>query len=112
MVAVGFHDIHEIHPSPITTEALDRIGALYGIEREIRGQTAEQRREIRQARAKPLLDQFHRWLEEKLTTLSAKSDTAAAIQGLFPPPALPGFSGTTSPSAICVRRCWPSRVHR
>src|SRR6266568_1212990 len=27
-------------------------------------------------------------------------------QGLFPPPALPGFSGTTSPSAICVRRCW------
>jgi hypothetical protein len=80
MVAVGFHDIHEIHPSPITTEALDRIGALYGIEREIRGQTAEQRREIRQARAKPLLDQFHRWLEEKLTTLSAKSDTAAAIR--------------------------------
>jgi transposase len=33
-----FHDIHEAHPSPITTEALDRICALYGIEREIRGQ--------------------------------------------------------------------------
>lgn len=32
-----FHDIHEVHPSPITTEALDRIGALYRIEREIRG---------------------------------------------------------------------------
>jgi transposase len=75
-----YHDIHEVHPSPITTEALDRIGALYGIEREIRGQTAEQRREIRQARAKPLLDQFHRWLEQKLATLSAKSDTAMAIR--------------------------------
>lgn len=75
-----FHDIHEVHPSPITTEALDRIGALYGIEREIRGQTAELRREARQARAKPLLNQLHRWLEQKLATLSAKSDTAAAIR--------------------------------
>ncbi len=75
-----FHDIHEVHPSPITTEALDRIGALYGIEREIRGQTADRRKEVRQARAKPLLDQFHRWLEQKLATLSAKSGTAAAIR--------------------------------
>ena len=74
------HDIHEIHPSPITTEALDRIGALYGIEREIRGQTAERRREVRQARAKPLLESLHRWFELKLATLSAKSDTAAAIR--------------------------------
>lgn len=74
------HDIHEVHPSAITTEALDRIGALYGIEREIRGQTVERRREVRQARAKPLLEQLHRWFEQKLATLSAKSDTAAAIR--------------------------------
>ena len=33
-------------------------------------------------------------------------------QGSFPPPALPGLDGHTSPSAICARRCWPSRVHR
>jgi transposase len=75
-----FHDIHEAHPSPITTEALDRIGALYGIEREIRGQIAERRREIRQTRARPLLDDLHRWLRQRLTSLSAKSDTAAAIR--------------------------------
>jgi transposase len=75
-----FHDIHEVQPSPITTEALDRIGALYSIEREIRGQTAEQRQEVRQARAKPLLDELRRWLEQKLTTLSTKSDTAGAIR--------------------------------
>ncbi len=75
-----FHDIHEVQPSPITTEALDRIGALYGIEREIRGQTAERRQEIRQARARPLLDELRRWLEQKLTTISAKSDTAGAIR--------------------------------
>jgi hypothetical protein len=46
-----------------------------------------------------------------ITWRSAASLTAMG-QGSFPPPALPGFSGTTSPSALCVRRCWPSRVHR
>jgi hypothetical protein len=35
---------------------------------------------VRQARAKPLLNQLHRWFEQKLATLSAKSDTAAAIR--------------------------------
>jgi len=74
-----FHDIHEVQPSPITTEALDRIGALYGIERDIRGQTVEKRRGPA-SRARPLLHDFHRWLQQKLTTLSAKSDTAAAIR--------------------------------
>src|SRR5260370_5929023 len=33
-------------------------------------------------------------------------------QGSFPPPALPGLDGSTNPSAICVRRRWPSRVRR
>jgi hypothetical protein len=41
---------------------------------------AERRREVRQARAKPLLESLHRWFELKLATLSAKSDTAAAIR--------------------------------
>jgi hypothetical protein len=36
-----FHEIHLAHPSPITTEAIARIGSLYGIEQEIRGSTAE-----------------------------------------------------------------------
>ena len=36
--------------------------------------------EVRQARARPLLHDFHRWLQQKLTTLSAKSDTATAIR--------------------------------
>jgi transposase len=53
-----FHDIHVVHASPTTTEALARIGALYGIEEDIRGKPAELRYAIRQARAKPMLDQL------------------------------------------------------
>ena len=51
-----FHDINAVHASPITTEALGRIGALYGIEGEVRGKPADLRRTVRQARAAPLLD--------------------------------------------------------
>ena len=75
-----FHDIHVVHASPITTEAIVRIGALYGIEEDIRGKPAELRREIRQARAKPLLDDLRSWLEKSLRQLSAKSETAGAIR--------------------------------
>ena len=75
-----FHDIHVVHASPITTEAISRIGALYGIEEEVRGKPAELRREIRQTRARPLLDELHKWMEKTLRALSPKSETAGAIR--------------------------------
>jgi len=75
-----FHEIHIAHASATTTEAIQRIAALYAIEAEIRGSTAEVRKTIRQTRAKPLLDSTHLWLETMLAKLSRKSDTAAAIR--------------------------------
>ena len=57
-----FHEIHAIHASPTTTEALARIGALYGIEDEIRGKPADLRLTIRQARARPSLDDLREWM--------------------------------------------------
>ena len=75
-----FHEIHAIHASPTTTEALARIGALYGIEDEIRGKPADLRLTIRQARATPLLDDLRKWMEKTLRSLSRKSETAAAIR--------------------------------
>jgi len=74
-----FHEIHIAHPSPITTEAIQRIAALYAIEAEIRGSTPEMRKAMRQARTKPLLDGMKTWLEATLAKLSRKSATAAAI---------------------------------
>jgi transposase len=75
-----FHDIHVVHASPITTEAIRRIGALYAIEEEVCGKPPELRREIRQARAKPLLDDLRSWMEKSLRQLSAKSETTGAIR--------------------------------
>ena len=75
-----FYEIHALHPSPTTSEALARIAALYAIEDEIRGKPAELRREVRQSRAKPILDLLHTWLEKAVRQLSPKSETAAAIR--------------------------------
>ena len=75
-----FHDIHVTHRSPITTEALNRIGALYGIEEQVRGKPPDLRCSVRQAQAKLILDDLRQWMEKMLRSLSAKSDTAGAIR--------------------------------
>jgi transposase len=74
-----FFDLVKAHQSPIATEAVERIAALYLIEKEIKGRSPDQRRVVRTARAKPLFDDMRRWLEQALTQLTPKSETAAAI---------------------------------
>ena len=75
-----FYDLQVAHKSPVAQEALERIAALYAIESEIRGRPPSERREVRLARARPLLDSLHEWLESCLTKLSRKSDTTAAVK--------------------------------
>jgi hypothetical protein len=75
-----FYDLQQAHASAVASEALERIAALYGIEKEIRGRPAEERRQIRNARARPLLESLRQWFEATLPKLSRKSDTTAAIR--------------------------------
>jgi len=75
-----FHEIHVVHASPTTTEALAKIGALYAIEDEIRGKPADLRLSIRQRRARPLLAELRTWMEKAQGRLSSKSETAGAIR--------------------------------
>ena len=65
---------------PVATEALERIAALYAIEKEIRGRPPDERREVRNTRSRPLLESLKQWLEETLGKLSRKSDTALAVR--------------------------------
>lgn len=66
--------------SPIATEALTRIAALYRIEADIRGRPAGERRAARQERSRPVIDVLEPWLREKLDLLSRKSKLAEAIR--------------------------------
>jgi transposase len=74
-----FFDLMEAHNSPIAAEMVERIAPLYKIESEIRGRSPDERREVRNLKAKPLLESMHAWLESSLSKLSRKSDTSAAI---------------------------------
>src|SRR5258708_814193 len=75
-----FYDLVVAHKSQTAAEALEQIGALYAIEKEIRGRAPEERHEVRGTRARPLLESLKQWLEATLCKLSRKSDTALAVR--------------------------------
>src|SRR5260370_25105360 len=66
-------------PAPIASEALTRIAALYRIEADIRGRSADERRAIRRERSRPLVEALQPWLREKLSLISQKTKLAEAI---------------------------------
>jgi transposase len=75
-----FHDIWTSNKSEIAREALDRIGALYDIERSINGQPPEIRLAARQKQSKPKAEAFRLWAEAQLTRIPGKGDLAAAFR--------------------------------
>ena len=75
-----FFDIDRAGPAPIAHEALERIAALYAIESRIRGRSAEERRTVRQAETKPLVEDLKAWLQTRLIAVSEKSTIAEAIR--------------------------------
>jgi transposase len=75
-----FYEIAKSGNAPIATEALARIGALYTIETEIRGSGPDERRAVRQQRARPLVIDLHDWLEEQLRRVPGRSPLAGAMR--------------------------------
>lgn len=75
-----FYELAQSGPAPIASEALARIAELYRIEDEIRGRAADERRTIRQAKTRPLVEALEPWLREKLGLVSQKSKLAEAIR--------------------------------
>jgi transposase len=75
-----FFDIAKGGDAPIASEALERIAAIYAIEKNIRGSSAEERRAVRQNKSKPLVVALKAWLEHQLTCVSAKATIADEIR--------------------------------
>jgi transposase len=76
-----FFDIHKSQGNPIAAEALKRIAELYKVEESARGKPPKERREIRQARAKPLFEDLEVWLQTRLNACkSGKTSLAGAIR--------------------------------
>ncbi|WP_265942252.1 IS66 family transposase [Dechloromonas sp. A34] len=60
-----FFDLHSQQQSLIAGEALEYFGRLYGVERETAGFEIEERRRIREAKARPIADDLHAWLSRQ-----------------------------------------------
>ena len=70
-----FYDIAEATDSPVAREAIKRIEALYRID----GRPPDERRQIRQQQAVPLMETFKVWLDARLRECAKGSGLGKAI---------------------------------
>ncbi|XYJ92524.1 IS66 family transposase (plasmid) [Cupriavidus necator] len=74
-----FYDLHAASKSQIAQDALQYIGELYEIEREVQQLAAQLRLEIRQQRARPIADALHAWMTGQRARVSEGSAIAKAL---------------------------------
>jgi hypothetical protein len=65
--------------SPVALAAVKRIDALFDIERDINGLSAEERLRVRQEQSAPLLAALEAWLREEHSRLSRSASVAQPI---------------------------------
>jgi transposase len=74
-----FFDLHVANKSQIAEFALEKFACVYDIEREVKALTATERREIRKAKTKPLLDALHEWMSLQRQKVPSGTATAKAL---------------------------------
>lgn len=74
-----FFDLARINKAPIAVEAVERIDALFAIEREINGMTPQERVRVRNERSWPLVVELENWLREQRARVSKNSEAGKAI---------------------------------
>jgi transposase len=74
-----FFDLARLNKAPIAIEAVERIDALFAIEREINGLTPAQRVAVRNERSRPLVAELETWLRQRRARLSGKSEIGKAV---------------------------------
>ena len=74
-----YFDLNEAQANPIAQEALARIAALYAIEALGRDMNMDERTQLRQEHAQPLLQSMHDWLLKTRVNVANGGGTAKAI---------------------------------
>jgi len=74
------YEVHAATASPAAAALLERIGELFAIEAEIRGQTPQERLIVRREQSVPLLMRLRAAFESTLGQVSGKSPLAAALR--------------------------------
>ncbi len=66
--------------APVAQNALQRIAAIYAIEKDIRGRSAEDRLAVRRERTQPLVNKLHAWFVATAPRIMAGSATSDAMK--------------------------------
>ncbi|MEH6707080.1 MAG: IS66 family transposase [Alloalcanivorax venustensis] len=74
-----FHDLHVANKSELAARALEYIGALYGIEREAKDLSDQDRQRLRHEKARPIADALHQWMIAQRQKVPDGSGTAKAL---------------------------------
>ena len=74
-----FHDLHVANKSELAAQALEYIGALYGIERDLKDLPDHDRQRLRHEQARPIADALHRWMIAQRQKVPDGSGTAKAL---------------------------------
>ena len=74
------YELTQHSSAPIANEGLKQINALYRIEKQIRGLTAEERLAIRKEKTAPKIAVFKAWLDQARSQVSTKSPTGEALK--------------------------------
>jgi hypothetical protein len=74
-----FHELWVNHGSPIGQQALEMFKQLYRIEAEIRDLPPDERRRLRQEKAKPIAKDLHSWMLRHQDLVPEGSATAKAL---------------------------------
>ena len=74
-----FFDLARLNKAPIAIEAVERIDALFAIERDANGKPPPERARVRNERSRPLVTDLETWLRKQRAKLSAKNEVAKAI---------------------------------
>ena len=85
---------------PIALEAVQRIDALFDIERAINGRSAAERLAVRREHSAPLIAELHAWLEEQLARLSRSHHLAKAINYMLR--RWPAFTRFLDDGRVCI----------
>ena len=86
--------------SPLAFEAVKRIDALFDIEREINGSSAEVRLAVRAKRSAPLLAELEAWLRAERARLSRHAPVAKAMEYMLK--RWPGFTRFLDDGRVCL----------
>ena len=74
-----FFELHTANKSQVAQSALQQIGAIYEIERELKKLDPDERQRIRQLRSAPVMDALHRWMLLTRQKITEGSATAKAL---------------------------------